>query len=258
MQIGNRQFKPDPKVTVAFLLVLAALLSLGTWQWSRAGEKQQVIDNAANAVNDSAIVFDDFSAEELSGSPVQITVSGRWAPQWQFLWDNRVYKGQAGFEAVSVLISDNGQALLVNRGWVPPGRSRSDLPVVTLDAQVAAQEQTLQGLLTTPSKGLVGGAAIHDQTSWPMLLQYFDYELIGDVIGRPVTPAVLQLSTESQSSLGEQMFISNWQPVAGLPPIRHIGYAVQWFAMALMLTLLFLFYNVKKVKPNTVKSNSDL
>ena len=117
-----------------------------------------------------------------------------------------------------------------------------------MDAAVANQKITLQGLLTTPSKGLVGGSAIHDQTTWPILLQYFDYELIGQVIGQAVTPAVLQLSAESQHSLGEQMYISNWQPVAGLPPIRHIGYSVQWFAMAIMLTMLFVFYNVKKIE----------
>ncbi len=248
MQIGNRQFKPDPIVSLVYLVVLAALLGLGTWQWNRAGQKQQMIDSAASATEQTAVSLHEFSTEELNGSPVQITVAGRWKPQWQFLWDNRVYKGQAGFEAISVLISDNGQALLVNRGWVPPGQSRSDLPLVTMDAAVADQEITLQGLLTTPSKGLVGGSAIHDQTTWPMLLQYFDYELIAKVIGQPVIPAVLQLSAESQHSLGEQMYISNWQPVAGLPPIRHIGYSVQWFAMALMLTLLFIFYNIKKTK----------
>ena len=253
MQIGNRQFKPDPKVSLAYFVVLAALLGLGTWQWTRAGQKQATIDSAANATEQAAVSLaelslNEYSTEQLSDSPVQITVSGRWAPQWQFLWDNRVYKGQAGFEAISVLISDNGQAILVNRGWVAPGRTRSDLPAVALDAQVVSTELTLQGLLTTPSKGLVGGSAIHDQTSWPMLLQYFDYDLIGQVIGRPVTPAVLQLSSESQQYLGEQMFVSNWQPVAGLPPIRHIGYSVQWFAMAFMLTLLFVFYNVKKIE----------
>ncbi|MEE9332933.1 MAG: SURF1 family protein [Granulosicoccaceae bacterium] len=248
MQIGNRQFKPDPIVSLAYLVVLAALLGLGTWQWNRADQKQQTIDSAANATEQAAVSLHEFSTEELAGSPVQITVAGRWQPQWQFLWDNRVYKGQAGFEVISVLISDNGQALLVNRGWVPPGQSRSKLPVVALGAAVAKQELTLQGLLTTPSKGLVGGSAIHDQTRWPMLLQYFDYELIGQVIAQQVTPAVLQLSAESQHRLGEQMYISNWQPVAGLPPIRHIGYSVQWYAMALMLTMLFVFYNVKKIE----------
>ncbi len=248
MQIGNRQFKPDPVVSLAYFVVLAGLLALGSWQWSRAAQKQHTIDSAANATAQSAVSLHEFDTESLTDSPVQITVAGHWQPQWQFLWDNRVHKGMAGFEAISVFISDNGQALLVNRGWVPPGQSRSDLPVVTLDAVVAAQKITLQGLLTTPSRGLVGGSAIHDQTTWPMLLQYFDYELIARVIGQPVTPAVLQLSAESQHSLGEQMYVSNWQAVAGLPPIRHIGYSVQWFAMALMLTLLFIFYNLKKIE----------
>ncbi len=247
MQIGNRQFKPDTKVTLAYCVVLAILLSLGFWQWDRAGQKQAIIDSAASASEKAATTLNEFELESVASAPLQITVTGRWQIQWQFLWDNRVHEGQAGFEAISVLITDDNQALLVNRGWVPLGLSREELPDVMLYDGDSGPAITLEGLLTTPSKGLLGGSAVHDQTQWPMLLQYFDYELIGSIIGRPVIPAVLQLSEQSQQSLGESMYVANWQPVAGLPPIRHIGYAVQWFAMAVMLTLLFIFYNVRKV-----------
>ncbi len=248
MQIGKRQFKPDIKVSLAYVLVLAALLSLGFWQWGRAGEKQATIDFASSASASQAAKLDELSETHLLEGPVQVAVVGSWQPQWQFLWDNRVHKGQAGFEAISVLITVDDQAVLVNRGWVPLGQSRADLPDVMLKDTDAEARWALEGLLTRPSKGLVGGVAVHDQSAWPMLLQYFDYELISQLIGRPVVPAVLQLDGVSQQSLGKKMYVANWQPVAGLPPIRHIGYAVQWFAMAFMLTALFLFYNVKKVE----------
>jgi surfeit locus 1 family protein len=248
MQIGARQFTPDIKVCFAYVIVLAALLSLGFWQWGRAGEKQATIDLAASASATQASAIDQVTEAHLLAGPVQVALSGSWKPQWQFLWDNRVHSGQAGFEAISVIITDTDQAILVNRGWVPLGRSRADLPDVMLDVSDADDKWVLEGLLTRPSKGLVGGVAVHDQASWPMLLQYFDYELIGQLIGREVVPAVLQLNGASQQSLGEKMYVANWQPVAGLPPMRHIGYSVQWFAMAFMLTVLFIFYNVKKIE----------
>lgn len=248
MQIGKRQFKPDIKVSIAYVLVLAALMSLGFWQWGRAGEKQSTIDFASSASASQASVLSEVTEQQLLAGPVQVAVVGSWLPQSQFLWDNRVHNGRAGFEAISVMITDNDQAVLVNRGWVPLGQSRDDLPDVVLKDTDAEAEWVLEGLLTRPSKGLVGGVAVHDQTAWPMLLQYFDYELISQLIGRPIVPAVLQLDGVSQQSLGSKMYVANWQPVAGLPPIRHIGYAVQWFAMAFMLTALFVFYNVKKIE----------
>ena len=40
-------------------------------------------------------------------------------------------------------------------------------------------------------------------------------------------------------------FVREWQP-PGLPPERHIGYAVQWWAFALLLVGLFVGLNVKR------------
>jgi surfeit locus 1 family protein len=40
-------------------------------------------------------------------------------------------------------------------------------------------------------------------------------------------------------------YVRDWSP-PGFPPIRHIGYAVQWFALALTLFILWVVTNLRR------------
>jgi surfeit locus 1 family protein len=39
--------------------------------------------------------------------------------------------------------------------------------------------------------------------------------------------------------------VRNWAP-PGFPPMRHIGYAVQWFALALTLFVIYVVTNTRR------------
>ena len=52
----------------------------------------------------------------------------------------------------------------------------------------------------------------------------------------------MRLSTDESSG-----FVREWA-IVSMPPVRHVGYAVQWFAMALAILILFIALNVKKIK----------
>jgi surfeit locus 1 family protein len=40
-------------------------------------------------------------------------------------------------------------------------------------------------------------------------------------------------------------YVRDWSP-PGFPPMRHIGYAVQWFALALTLFILWVVTNLRR------------
>ena len=40
-------------------------------------------------------------------------------------------------------------------------------------------------------------------------------------------------------------YVRSWAP-PGFPPMRHIGYAVQWFALALTLLAIYVVTNIGK------------
>ena len=48
------------------------------------------------------------------------------------------------------------------------------------------------------------------------------------------------------------VLLRNW-PVISTTPEKHRGYAVQWFAMAAALVLLYLYYSTRKRESNELE-----
>ena len=253
------------------------MLLLGNWQLSRADEKITLMERAESASLAQAVPLaslDLVKTESVSAvlSPAEaaktgehhytrVLVRGEWLSDQQFLCDNRIHKGVAGYEVLTpLLLSDEtltaGLAssaqpvVLVNRGWVAAESYRSVLPDVTM--QLAVDDVSVEGLLTTPSKGFARGDALAQQESngqgrdWPKVLQFVDYAAIADALGTSVVAGVVQgsrLPTEDEAAF---LYTNNWSPVAN-DPEKHYGYAFQWFAMFIALCVIFIVTNLKNI-----------
>jgi len=244
------------------------MLLLGRWQLARAAEKISLMDGAEQASLASAVELPALNLPVVNGGDAvpppasgqaslqraetglfkRVLVTGTMLADRQFLWDNRIHKGVAGFE-VLVPVQLNGEAqaiVLVNRGWVPPGASRSELPEVGLPEGVTAgAEVTIEGVHTLPSRGFAGGQALQAVESgrtraWPALLQYPDYLEISNALGHPVIVV-------DNTNIAGLFYANNWSPVANGPE-KHYGYAFQWFAMFAALTVIFVVTNSRRVK----------
>lgn len=262
MRIGRFEHTPGVVKTVWFLIFLSALLALGTWQMLRAAEKKTILAAAENALSASAVPA--FSLTDLAYAAeqhTQVSISGQYDGARQFLWDNRVHKGQAGFEVITPVRTKDG-LVLVNRGWVPPGPTREALPDVALSAEALSSKLSFNGLFSRPSKGFIGGDSFDVGEQWPKVLQYFDYAAIEAVLGEPVLAGIVQPQQTEQSQVGTQeenaaasstlaantFYTANWEPTAAIGPTRHYGYAFQWYAMALALVVLFIVYNTRRIE----------
>lgn len=251
MRIGNRQFSPKSWAVLLYLVVLACMLYLGSWQVNRAALKVTMQAASEQASLTAAVPITQLTdLLSSAASYTRVSVSGEYDVGRQFLWDNRTHKGQAGFEVITPLKLEAGSWVLINRGWIAPGVSRADLPDVALPEGVTTV--SIEALLSRPSKGFASGEAIPDEGPWPRLLQFFDYEAIAAVLGEPVLPVVVQVQALATS--GDEVMVytprpewlkANWQPAAS-GPAKHYSYAFQWFAMAFALTLIFIFVNTHK------------
>ncbi len=235
-------------VTVVVILLFARL---GFWQLSRAQEKIDMLDDAAQAAELPALTqLSDAGDIEVYRS---VSLRGRFDFERQFLRDNSVYNQQPGYEVLTPfrIESPDGAApvrtILVNRGWVPLGPNRQQLPDITENTNNA--EPPLTGLLVKPSRGFTLGEALYEaQQQWPLVLQFLDYETIAQRLDTmALLPAVVVLAAEHPYS-----YTYAWKPVADGPE-KHYGYAFQWFAMLVAVLVLFFYLNFyKKDEPDTV------
>ncbi len=171
----------------------------------------------------------DYSAHDYR----RVVASGRYDGAHQVLLDNQLRNGRPGYHVLIPLRLQGGDAILVNRGWVALGESRQVLP----DVAAPAETVTVNGRLAQPAQpGLRLGDAMGSDLRWPRVTPYVDYDRLAAVLGYPLLPAVILLDPEE--SWGYQR---DWRPhFGGFGPERHQGYAVQWFALAAALTILYL------------------
>lgn len=238
MKLGRYRFSPRLLPTVAYFLLLALLLSLARWQWHRAAEKQEMIDARAERqtaapldLNRSIpdVVMDRFRAAK---------VTGKFVPDQQWLLDNRLYRGQPGYHVFSLFRTDEGRELLVNRGWVSVGEDRSFLPALPLPEG----KLTLSGHLDRPeSVGLKLDGQPYDSIAHLVVVQYLDLTELSKAQGRKLLPLALVLNADSPAALQP-----DWSPVPTIMPEKHRGYAVQWAALALALTIIYLGVNTRR------------
>lgn len=240
---------------IVSLLLIALFARLGLWQLDRADEKKAMLAAKDIASNNGPLLTleREMSMEDVEYRNVKL--SGKYDYTRQFLLDNRIYHKQAGYEVITpfyVAMSDD--FILVNRGWVGHNGKRDIKPEIphATGAVIGENPDTvaLSGILTNPSKGFsIGPALVETEPAssvdsgrnWPLVLQYIDYATIADKVDK--IPVVNGVVVADQGQNGDLIY--NWQPVAN-GPMKHYGYAFQWFAMLVAVVVLFIYLNFFK------------
>ncbi len=168
-----------------------------------------------------------------------VTVTGSYDQAHQFLIDNQISDGKAGYYVLTPLIVEGGtKAVLINRGWVPLNKDRSILPDVSVDEL----QTSVSGRINSfPSVGIKLAGAEIPTDSWPSVVQWVDSDVLAKKLGYPLFPFQIELDQDLPGG-----FKREWRTATVMSPEQHIGYAVQWFGLALALTLIFIWYSIKK------------
>jgi len=242
LRIGKRSFAPSIWAVGLTALGLAVFVSLGCWQLGRAQQKQARFD-AFMSSSDEAVLATGLGFDELARYQ-RVRLRGRYDATRQILLDNMPSAaGRPGYRVLTPLERADGQGwVLVDRGWVPLGATRDDLP----DVAVGAGERELTGTLDElPIPGVrVGPAAAPGATNWPRVLLFPTEPDVESALGVEVESRIILLDAGVPDG-----FERKWRPALGFGPERHLGYAVQWFAFALVAIVLFAALNLKRAGP---------
>lgn len=161
-----------------------------------------------------------------------VRMSGRFAAEQVWLLENRIHQSRVGYEVLVPFYLTGGEAILVNRGWIEGTGYRDQLPQVTPVASTAE----VSGKLIEPSHNTLLQQSI-EAAQWPQPILQIDLEQMQKFVDAPLLPWILQIDAQHPVAL-----TVDWQNV-NMPASKHLGYAWQWFTMALALIILTIFAN---------------
>jgi surfeit locus 1 family protein len=231
---------------VAFILVFGGLMKLGFWQLSRAEQKTLLIEKSQAKKNQPAMKFEP--ASQLQDKQyIPIILHGKWSKSWSFYLDNRFQDGISGYNVFSLFEDDSGAKIFVDRGWQAIGNDRKFNYVAPNKDQI----QVL-GYIYQPSVySVVKVPKLKSNTVLP--IPGLDMpQFITTLAEHKITLVpfiVRQTFPEIETGL-----MRKWR-IVGSPPERNLGYAVQWFLMALALLVLTVVSVHKKRKTRRSSSN---
>lgn len=232
-------FHPGWKLSLFTLFFLPILLSLGFWQLDRAHQKKVLQQEYQKTSEAQIIPIQAISSSDKELDYTKVKLTGHYDNQHSFLVDNRTLNGRVGYEVITpFLVSNMNHAIFINRGWIAQGKTRDELPdIPSIDNTVS-----IEGRLYTPTKPsvFVPEMSFNSLEKWPIVIQYIDIEKMAKIIEKPKFSYVISLEENMPGALQRI-----WQPIS-LSPTKHIGYAVQWFGLALALIILYIVANTKK------------
>lgn len=238
LQIGRRVFAPSLVPTLLTLILLPTFINLGFWQLHRAQEKRVLMAQAVQG-RSKTITLDGNNADSLSRYQ-HVAVQGTFDNDHQALLDNmHSAQGQPGYRVWTPLKLQDGSIVLIDRGWIAEGKH--DVPGQLLpQLRVDAQPRTVTGIMDElPRPGVrAGNAGIG--TAWPQLLNYPRINELRTLYGHSLQSRIVLMDANNADG-----FERIWPINIGFTPQRHIAYAVQWFAFAVTLIVIFIGTNLK-------------
>ena len=238
MKFGSRIFAPRAFTTVLAIVLIAGLLSLGRWQLRRADEKRALYDAFDRGADETRSI--DRQTPPLPRYQ-HVQARGAYDDSRQILVDNMTDRdGHAGYFVITPFALAGGGWVLVNRGWVPVGPSRAELPTVA----VAGNQRLIRGRADhLPTPGIQMGERAVLRAPFPVVANFPSHpeieRLLGEASWSKATDLV-QLDPDQPDG-----YLRQWQ-APGIPPLRHVAYAVQWFGLALALAIIYVVTNLRR------------
>ena len=233
-------------VLLAAGIGIAVTARLGWWQLDRAQQKLDLqarisARGSLSPLPQAELPRSDAAAAGQFYRPVQLR--GRWLHERTLYLDNRQMNARQGFFVVTPLLLAPGEAVLVQRGWMP--RDFADRArLQPLPAQPG--EVLVTGRLAPPPSKLFDLAGAEQGP----IRQNLDLAGVAGELKLALLPlSVQQTQPTSATPAGGESgavppddgLLRAW-PAVALDVGKHHGYAFQWFSLSALLAGLTLWF----------------
>ena len=234
MILFGYQFSPRLWATILTLCFVIVFIALGKWQLSRADERSAQQEKLEQLSKEPVVTISGNLVKLEDVQYRQVEAKGHYLPEYTIYLDNKTYKGHAGYHVITPLKILNSKVLIaVNRGWISVGNDRSVFPEI----ETVSGEIVIHGIAASPElKTFKLGASDVSGPVWSS----FDLGHYRHMTGYDFQPLMLLQKDSMDDGL-----IRDWIK-ADSGASKNIGYAVQWFSLAVTTIIIFLILNVKR------------
>lgn len=202
-----------------------ATVFLGEWQMDRRMEKldeiNAIVDNYDNdpvSYSEAGHLFENFD-EQQKWTPV--SVRGEYIEEDTIVARNRPRAGVPGFEVLVPFLTESGERIIVDRGWLPLGEDATAPEAVPAPPQGKAQII----VRVVPGEGTIDRDAPAGQVAsihLPTISEQLDYDVAEDAYG------LMAAESPQMAEVPQQM------PEPQRDEGPHLSYSLQWFTFGLM------------------------
>jgi surfeit locus 1 family protein len=224
------------KLAIFSLTSLTLFIYLGIWQLDRESEKISLMQAVEARVNQVPLTASALFASGTSVDGLPVVIEGHYSEQQPLLKDNVVLAGRVGFEVLALFIDEATDIVfLVNRGFVPMGKTRDVLPQIP----PTSQDRLSLTAHVYVSTALEQQFSVGELIDGLQIVQSADPKLLQTALNATVYPHLLRLDETTPSAL------PRYWPVTSMSPEKHRGYAVQWFLMAIAVIIAFGYFTFR-------------
>jgi len=204
---------------------------LGNWQLSKYHQKKHLLQavsrNLYAAPQNFTGKFEPF---------LHVKIRGRYLDHDTVLLQNRLNHGKSGADVLTPFqpTGDN-RVILVNRGWT----SNLKIPETQSGHEIRGYLTPVLGYQFILGKNIL----YPDQK--PLKIQRMDMSEISRMLGKDFYPFILRLAAAEPNGFLREF---SFESVTAVSPERHLGYAIQWYLMAVVLLVACVVYYRKDRK----------
>lgn len=224
--------------TIVAFVAIVIMLSLGFWQLERKAQKDERLENIKKASQSDGLSIEQAFSDISAFQDYTVTFSGSALHKFFYI-DNKLFDGRAGFHVLLPYTSSKG-IVMVNLGWIPASGARGELPPFSMPNM-----NPISGTIYLPTNNAFIKETNNTYGDFPVLLQQVDLNEMSLHLGEKVLPAVVRLRAENSE------FVRQWQAVS-MSPDKHLGYAVQWFGLAVAALTVYLLSLLKWLQAPSV------
>ncbi|MET0007697.1 MAG: SURF1 family protein [Candidatus Thiodiazotropha sp. 6PLUC4] len=243
MTSSTHYFRAQTIPTIIMVIITPMLCGLGLWQLDRAAQKRQQASALEMQRNLPPLSLNDEQLPQRDSMLYRhVVAKGHFLNDKAIYIENRKHLGKTGFHIITPLqLSGNGRIVLVNRGWVAHDQldEKLNLPLNSI-------QQIVDGEVTIPEAPAIELTPSNQQSQSPPQWPYLTLPRYIEWSGLEVLPMMIL-----QTSKDDLAFIRQW-PTPKVSDLMHIGYAIQWFAFAIIALLVWLRLSLQKTEESEV------